>query len=317
MKRAEVRLRVVEAKQRDAGRGKARIDDETMRLLGIMVGDVIEIKGKKITAAVAWPSYRGDQGKKLIRMDGLVRKNAEVTLNEDVTIKKAEVKQAKSVILAPVNIRLNVDSEFIDFVKSRLIETPIVENNSVFVVILGSAIPFTIVKTTPHGIVKVSNTTNIQLINQLSSEAKKKLSDELTFQRFRFLKELEKECTADYSRFRIPNLIEHEHEGKVLTEAKKKAKTINESVKVFVDLWEKRGKIVTIDWAIVKSDSTVEYIYNPQQVKSASPKEDQRMDTIDLIIKSIKEHEKLLDNLFEKLQRQIETINEILKSKKA
>ncbi len=43
----EVRVRVIEAKQRDAGRGKARIDDETMRILGIMVSDVIEIKGKK------------------------------------------------------------------------------------------------------------------------------------------------------------------------------------------------------------------------------------------------------------------------------
>ena len=59
----EIRLKVVEAKQRDAGRGKARIDDETMRILGIMVGDVIEIKGKKTTAAVAWPAYQGDQGK--------------------------------------------------------------------------------------------------------------------------------------------------------------------------------------------------------------------------------------------------------------
>jgi hypothetical protein len=316
MTREEVQVRVVEAKQRDAGRGKARIDDETMRHLGIMVGDVIEIKGKKITAAVAWPAYQGDQGKKLIRIDGLIRKNVEVTLNEYVTIKKGEVKQAKSVILAPVDMRLNVDSEFIDFVKSRLIQTPIVENNSVFVVILGSSIPFTIVKTTPHGIVKVTNLTNIQVINQLSSEAKKRLSDELTFQRFRFLKALEKECTADYSQFRIPDLIEHEHEGKVLTEAKKKAKTINESIKVFVDLWEKRGKIVTIDWAIVKPDSTVEYLYNPQQVKSTSTPEKNRMDTLNLMIKSLNEQQKLANKMLEKLRRQIETFEEKLKSKK-
>jgi transitional endoplasmic reticulum ATPase len=166
----EIRLKVVEAKQRDAGRGKARIDDETMRLLGIMVGDVIEIKGKKITAAVAWPAYQGDQGKKLIRIDGLLRKNAEVTLNEYVTIKKGEVKEAQSVILAPVDMRLNVDSDFVNFVKSRLIETPIVERNSVFVVILGSAIPFTIVRTRPHGIVKVTNSTNIQVLSEPSAE---------------------------------------------------------------------------------------------------------------------------------------------------
>ncbi len=166
----EIRLKVVEAKQRDAGRGKARVDEETMHILGIMVGDIIEIKGKKITAAIAWPAYQEDQGKKLIRIDGLLRKNAEVTLNEYVTIKKSEVKEAQNVILAPVDMRLNVDSDFVNFVKSRLIETPIVERNAVFVVILGSAIPFTVVKTRPHGIVKVTNSTNIQVLSEPSAK---------------------------------------------------------------------------------------------------------------------------------------------------
>ena len=164
----EIRLKVVEAKQRDAGRGKARIDEETMRSLGIMVGDIIAIKGKKTTAAIAWPAYQEDQGKNLIRIDGLLRKNAEVTLNEFVIVEKSEVKEAQNVILAPVDMRLNVDSDFVNFVKSRLIETPIVERNSVFVVILGSAIPFTIVKTRPHGIVKVTNSTNIQVLSEPS-----------------------------------------------------------------------------------------------------------------------------------------------------
>ncbi len=244
----------------------------------------------------------------------MLRKNAEITLDEYVTIKKSEVKEAQKVILAPVDMYLNVDSDFVKFVKSRLIQKPIVERNSVFIVMLGSAIPFTVVKTRPHGIVKISETTNLQVINQRYS-AKNKLSDELTFHRFGFLKELERDCAADYSCFRVPNLIEHENEGEVLTEAKKKAKNINESIKVFVDLWEKRGKIVTIDWAIVKPDSTVEYIYNPQQFTSASPKVNQRLDTIDLVIKSLKEQQNLIDKMFDKLRRQIEALEEKLKSK--
>jgi len=56
----EIRLRVGEAKQRDAGRGKARIDDEAMRDLIIVAGDVISIRGKRTTAAVAWPAYQED-----------------------------------------------------------------------------------------------------------------------------------------------------------------------------------------------------------------------------------------------------------------
>ena len=166
----EIRLKVAEAKQRDAGRGKARIDDETMRALGIMVGDVIEIISKKSTAAVAWPAYQGDQNKNLIRIDGLLRKNAGVALNDYVTVKKAEVKDAQSITLAPVDMRLNVDSDFVNFVKSRLIETPVVGGDSVFVVILGSAIPFIVVKTRPHGVVKVSNLTNVQVLSEPSAE---------------------------------------------------------------------------------------------------------------------------------------------------
>jgi transitional endoplasmic reticulum ATPase len=169
----EIRLKVIEAKQRDAGRGKARIDEETMRTLGIMVGDIIAIKGKKTTAAIAWPAYQEDQGKNLIRIDGLLRKNAEVSLNEYVAVKKSEVKEAQNVILAPVDMRLNIDSDFVNFVKSRLIETPIVERNSVFVVILGSAIPFNVVRTRPHGVVKISSSTKIQVLSEPSSKKKR------------------------------------------------------------------------------------------------------------------------------------------------
>ncbi len=169
----EIRLKVIEAKQRDVGRGKARIDEETMRTLGITVGDIITIKGKKITAAIAWPAYQDDQGKNLIRIDSLLRKNAKVSLNEYVAVKKSEVKEAQSIVLAPVNMRLNIDSDFVNFVKSRLIETPIVERNSVFVVILGSAIPFNVVRTRPHGVVKISSSTKIQVLSEPSSKKRR------------------------------------------------------------------------------------------------------------------------------------------------
>jgi len=49
----EIRLSAAEATQRDAGRGKARIDDAAMRALGIVAEDLIEIRGKRMTATVA------------------------------------------------------------------------------------------------------------------------------------------------------------------------------------------------------------------------------------------------------------------------
>jgi transitional endoplasmic reticulum ATPase len=168
----ETRLRVAEAKSRDAGRGKARIDDKTMRALNVMAGDIIEIKGKRTTAAVAWPAYQDDQNKGVIRIDGLIRKNAGVAINEFVILAPAAVKEAQTVQLAPVDMRLNVDTDFVNFVKSRLLETPLVEGDSVFVVILGSAIPFTVVRSRPHGIIKVTQQTNLQVMSEPTTEKK-------------------------------------------------------------------------------------------------------------------------------------------------
>lgn len=166
----EVQLRVAEAKQRDVGRGKARIDVETMQALGVTAGDIIEIKGKRRTAAVAWPASPEDQSKAIIRMDGLVRRNANVAINEYVITLKAEVQEAQSVILAPIDMKLSVDKDFVNFVKSRLLEVPLVEGDSVFVVILGSAIPFIVTRVRPHDIVKIAPETSLQVMGEPAPE---------------------------------------------------------------------------------------------------------------------------------------------------
>ncbi len=172
METTEIRLRVAEAKQRDTGRGKARINEDVMRVLNITAGDIVEVKGKRTTAAVAWPAYQEDANQDIIRVDGLIRKNAGAAMNEYVSIKKADVKEAQSVVLAPVDMRLNVDADFVNFVKSRLLETPLVSGDSVFVVILGSAIPFIVIRARPHGIIKITPQTSLQVLSEPSVEKK-------------------------------------------------------------------------------------------------------------------------------------------------
>lgn len=170
MSTKELQLKVEEARQRDVGRGKARIGSEPMQALGISAGDVVEIKAKRTTAAVAWPAYPEDQGKGIIRIDGLTRRNAGVAINEYVLIKKAEVKEAQNISLAPIDMRLNVDGDFTNFVKSRLAELPLVEGDTVFLTILGSAIPLAVIRTRPHGIVKIADTTALQVMSEPTPE---------------------------------------------------------------------------------------------------------------------------------------------------
>ena len=96
-----IKLRVAEALQDDVYRGIARIDTEVMKELGIKRGDVIVIKGSRETVAIADRAYPADVGENIIRIDGIIRKNARTGVSENVVIGKADVKEAKKVIIAP------------------------------------------------------------------------------------------------------------------------------------------------------------------------------------------------------------------------
>jgi transitional endoplasmic reticulum ATPase len=169
---SEIQLRVGDARQRDVGRGIARIDQRTMQTLGISAGDVIEIVNKRTTSAIAWPAYSEDQNRDIIRIDGFTRKNAGVAINEYVVIKPAKVKTALSITLAPVDMRLNVDEDFTNFVRNRLMERTLVEGDTTLVMMLGHAIPFTVTKTRPHGIIKVTAETRLTILNEPAPETK-------------------------------------------------------------------------------------------------------------------------------------------------
>ncbi|MGD6806331.1 MAG: CDC48 family AAA ATPase [Candidatus Bathyarchaeia archaeon] len=169
---SEVQLRVGDARQRDVGRGIARIDQRTMQKLGISAGDVIEIVNKRTTSAIAWPAYSEDQNRDIIRIDGFTRKNSGVAINEYVVVRPAKVKTALALTLAPVDMRLNVDEDFTNFVKNRLMERTLVEGDTTLVMMLGHAIPFTVSKTRPHGIIKVTTETRLTILNEPAPEGK-------------------------------------------------------------------------------------------------------------------------------------------------
>jgi len=108
-----VQLKVVEALQDDAYKGIARIDSETMKSLEIKRGDVVMIKGGRETIAIADRAYPADVGEGIIRIDGILRRNAKVGLGDLVTISKADVKEAKRVAIAPAQkgIMIQADTE--------------------------------------------------------------------------------------------------------------------------------------------------------------------------------------------------------------
>ncbi|MCE8429504.1 MAG: CDC48 family AAA ATPase, partial [Candidatus Methanoperedens sp.] len=96
-----VTLKVSEAKSYDAGRGIARIDPEVAFNLSLQTGDVIGIEGTKRTAALVWPGYPEDTNTGLIRVDGTVRRNAGVSIDDRVQIRKIQTAPAEKILFAP------------------------------------------------------------------------------------------------------------------------------------------------------------------------------------------------------------------------
>lgn len=168
----EEQLRVADARQRDIGHGKVRMDNKTMQNLGISAGDFIEIHGKKVTVAVAWPAYAEDQGQDIIRMDGIVRRNAGVALNEYVTISSSEVREAQNIVFAPTDVRLSVDEDFVNFVKRRFMDMPFREGDMTLLSIFGSAVPLAVVRGRPHGAIKITEATAVQVLGEPTPEKK-------------------------------------------------------------------------------------------------------------------------------------------------
>jgi len=97
----EIKLKVVEALQDDAYKGIARIDPDIMKELGVKRGDVISIKGQKETVAIVDRAYPADVGEPIVRIDGIIRRNARTAISELVGITKKDIKEAKKVVIAP------------------------------------------------------------------------------------------------------------------------------------------------------------------------------------------------------------------------
>ncbi len=165
-------LRVAEAKHKDVGKWKVRIDLDILKMIGAEPGDIVEIEGRKKTAAIAWPGYPEDKGQDIIRMDGLLRKNAGVGIGDKVIVRKAEAKPASLVKLAPANFSITIDSGFVNYVKKKLAERPVVEGDTVLIPVLNQSIPFVVIQTKPSDVVVITPNTNIILLEKPVEQGK-------------------------------------------------------------------------------------------------------------------------------------------------
>ena len=166
-----MRLTVKPLKQKDAGRGLAAVDRSAMSEMGVENGDYVVIDGPESRAvARVWPGYPEDEGRGVVRIDGRLRQEANVGIDDNVEIEPADVSPAKQVTVAlPQNLRIrgNIGPHIRDKLSGQAVTTG---QNVPFSLGLGplstqsgQRIPLRIADTDPDGTVVVTDSTEIQI----------------------------------------------------------------------------------------------------------------------------------------------------------
>ncbi|MCL4383261.1 MAG: CDC48 family AAA ATPase [Candidatus Marsarchaeota archaeon] len=174
-----IELTVAGALVTDDGKSIARIDSKARKLLELLSGDIIEIKGKKrSTVAIVASAHQNDEGLDFIRIDGYIRQNLGIGIGEKVFVSKADVKIAEKIVLAPPpNQKATISPDFSEFAKNRLEDKPIIKGDIVPIPMFGYVFNFIAVQTVPHGVVKITKATELNVKTEPVSESMVKISD--------------------------------------------------------------------------------------------------------------------------------------------
>lgn len=173
----ETQLKVEDASLFDRGIGIIRLDPTTLLKLQISPGDIVEIRGKKKTAAIVWGATNmQDWGQGFVRIDNFIRQNAGVSIGEKVTIRKVEAAKAKELVLEfPEGVtqrifELQLGKDANEIIKWCLLKRPIFKGDIIPIITAPQAhltsspiIPLVTIETDPSNtIVQVSDENTIK-----------------------------------------------------------------------------------------------------------------------------------------------------------
>ena len=168
-------LKVAEALAKDVGRSIARLDPQDMSAMGIEVGDIVEVLGKRATVAKAMPAYPEDRGNGIVQIDGITRENAQTGLGEKVGIQKIGYENATTVILSPMAPSRAFITEKDRKYLARLLEgLALTPGDKVRATFLGSRYQeFSVVDASPKGAVVIGPLTTIKVKAEAAASKEK------------------------------------------------------------------------------------------------------------------------------------------------
>jgi transitional endoplasmic reticulum ATPase len=169
MTKVEKILRVVQAKSTDDGKGMARVDPALMKILELSQGDTAVVEGTRATAVTVYNGYSEDENRGTIRIDGTIRKNAGVGLDEKVSIRKVTPKNATKATFAPTQpVKILGGEEYL----SQVLEgRPLMKGDLVEINIMGRKFDLVIQSYQPSSeVVVIQNFTKIKLSEKTAKD---------------------------------------------------------------------------------------------------------------------------------------------------
>ena len=167
-------LKVKEALPKDVGRAIARIDPDDMKSMGIEVGEIVVIEGKRGTPAKAMPLFLEDRGKGIVQIDGISRENAQIGLDEKVKIQKTSHRPASRITLSPITSVGSFQKEKdVKYIGSLMEGLPLTVGDKVRATLFGArSCDFKVLDAKPDGIVVIEPTTLIRMETKGTEETK-------------------------------------------------------------------------------------------------------------------------------------------------
>jgi transitional endoplasmic reticulum ATPase len=171
----DILLKVAKAYPNDSARGIARLDPNALLTLRLSPGDIIEIEGKRVTAAKVWRADRQDWSQDYIRIDGFIRQNAGVGIGDRVKIRKAKFSDAQRIVLAPPSgSHMHYGDEAADMIRRQTLKRPVVSGDILPIMSSGThpfagrmeAVPLVVTETHPGDVVVICEHTEIHLLEK-------------------------------------------------------------------------------------------------------------------------------------------------------
>ncbi len=158
----EKAIKVAELKSGETGRGIARLDPELINILGIRVGEIVQIDGNRKTVAKVLMGGPEDANRGIIRIDGTTRRNAGVALDERVAVKKVTAKSAEKITFAPTEqLRLQGGEEYL---KQVLEGRALAKGDTITLNVMGNKIDLVVTSFAPSGdAVLMSSSTDVKV----------------------------------------------------------------------------------------------------------------------------------------------------------